>query len=314
MKIAILIMTGVLLSCCSHNKSEKSETYLSKLRFSLDHVVNKGETDPEFFKLQDLGFTLFDRFVDHPGPVRCRFINLNSGINGVRRFIEFCHITDKEKFMANLAAEGKVYPDAIAPSVAVQINGQLERYYNAIEPNFRDNDIKFQHRNYNWKEDNVSRLPGWNHVWFDKPLSKNFPIFMSEREPTEKWLKKKTSFYRKKRSPFLTHKNSVNGLIGIVLADMESQKLESFLHSERKDNRISLHDGSYFWFEAGARPELRTLLQKKKFPIKAVVLSADSLETFRKIAKPDHETDFFGEDAALIKLPDSMWDIIVVER
>ena len=84
--------------------------------------------------------------------------------------------------------------------------------------------------------------------------------------------------------------------------------------TERDNSRLALHDGTNLWFTDKAKNELKNLLADKVYPIQAVILATHSLKLFRSKAKPDMDIDFFGEDAAVIKLPETMWDIIVVER
>ena len=244
-----------------------------------DHTYT-GDSGHRFLKhLQRLGFGLDPSKVEHPGKQFCRFIKFKSAVPGRKYdYLEF--VWGKAK-------------SAGRPGFCFGYSGGLEGFHEKIlrEKKFRS---EFMHKNYDWKRDSKSRLPGWNFVSFKGlKMPGLFPWF-TEYEPLP----------GKKRSAAPKHPNGARRVHGFVFElDATGEKLFSYVLRKKLSEKTRIAGGVTLYLSLGAR---RTRLR-------AVIIEMKSLKSFLRRYKPDSQGVFFGRDAARIENPDRrMWDLILV--
>ncbi|MCB0392044.1 MAG: hypothetical protein KDD58_12185 [Bdellovibrionales bacterium] len=151
------------------------------------------------------------------------------------------------------------------------------------------------HRNYEWKKDSQSRLPGWNFLRFKKTGIRSYITWLTE-------YKKNPRIKRKTKAPI--HKNTVYKLLKIELdLNIKGQFFYGKLFSKPLKQNIFLSCKTKINFKSA-----------KTNSFKKIVLACRDLDKFHKYAKSAVHIKYEGETAAFIKNPSRGWDIIVVER
>ncbi|MBC7540552.1 MAG: hypothetical protein H7281_17135 [Bacteriovorax sp.] len=128
----------------------------------LDHSYTNDDKHSFLKKLEKYGFKLSENEVEHPVKQFCRFIAFTGNPLRSYQYLEF----------VNVKKNGEA---CSVPGVSFGYTKGLKNYFNKIKNKVA---AKFEHKNYKWKEDSVSDLPGWNFVTFDKVKLKGiFPWF-----------------------------------------------------------------------------------------------------------------------------------------
>lgn len=244
-----------------------------------DHTYT-GDKGHRFLKrLEKLGFVLNPNTTEHPGKQFCRFIMFkNEALPRKYNYLEFV--------WGKSAGTSK-------PGYCFGYSGGLERYFKKLE---RDGkyEAEFLHKNYAWKEDNVSRLPGWNFVSFRKLGMPSLYTWFTEYEPRP----------GKKSYKAPAHKNGAQRIHGFVIElDAKGEKFFSYLLGKKLTEKTKIGGGITLYLSLGA----------KRTRLRAVVVEMKSLPAFLRKYKADSSGLFFGREAARIENPDRrMWDLLLV--
>lgn len=232
-----------------------------------------------FFKaLGKSGFVLSENEVEHPGKQFCRFITFKHGSGRV--YLEFVHV-------------GKGGEPVDKPGVSLRCDGPLKRYFESIKAR-KGIKAKYIHKNYAWKKDSKSVLPGWNFLMFLSPRFKNIYLWFTEYEPHP----------TKKRVTPPPHPNTAHTIAGLelVVRGSDRPKLEKVFGKNLNGKDIGV-GGIRLFIESG-----------RSTRVAAIVIKCKSLKRFMKLAKIKTTILWRGENAVLIKNPNpKMWNIVVVE-
>lgn len=152
---------------------------------------------------------------------------------------------------------------------------------------------EFVHKNYDWKKDDKSRLPGWNFVNFKDTRIRSFYPWITEYEPHP---------LRKPRK-IKSHPNGVNKIVGFEFnINSAGEKLFGAVCGKKKGSILVLPDDTKFYFATASTTKLQN-----------VILQSKSLKQFLKNHRVDKEIEFRGRPAGLIKNPNKgMWNIIIL--
>lgn len=176
------------------------------------------------------------------------------------------------------------------PGLSLGISSGLEIFYHQLQKDHRYS-ATFRHKNYQWKANNRTRLPGWNFLNFRHLGFRGIYPWMTEYEP---WP------YKIKRRPDRPHANGVIGFVGLSLdLNPRAQKFFSYLIGKNIKNATKL----------GCKTEIRIAgTDRTKF--NAVILKCTSV---RKLLDkyPFTPVTWNGQRAGYVKNPSGMWDIIV---
>lgn len=187
-----------------------------KLKVDFDHAYTMDLNHKIWKELGKCGFTLDPQCTEHPGKAFCRFIMFVDGKTRERVCLEFVH--------QKSAGKGGT------PGLSFQAPEGLEKFYKRVKKKSKI-PLVFSHKNYEWKKDSVSRLPGWNFMGFEKnPIKEFFPWF-TEFE-----------FSKKRKKPkFVKHKNGIYKIRGAVVGlNAKGQRsLEFLLGQKLKGKMIS---------------------------------------------------------------------------
>lgn len=244
-----------------------------------DHSYTVDQHHKFLKKLEGLGFRKEERHTEHPGGLICRFLMFSAESKTKRSYLEFVHTKPKGEKLK-------------VPGLSFGWNGNLEKFHDEM---VRTRKIKteFVHKNYDWKKDDKTRLPGWNFVNFKNTGIRSFYPWITEYEPHP---------LRKPRK-IKSHPNGVNKIIGFEF-DMNpaGEKLFKIVCGKKRSNFLTLPCGTKFYFTPAPTTKLRS-----------VILRSKNLKQFLKKYGADKEIEFQGNPAGLIKNPNErMWNIIII--
>jgi hypothetical protein len=240
-----------------------------------DHTYTADQNFKFLKKLEKCGFKLLDQKVEHPGKAFCRFIALNGNTSRGYHYLEFVHI----------GVGGEKFNDI---GLALGHRKGLKFFYNKIKNKFN---VSFEHKNYKWKEDNDSYLPGWNYITFQKVTWRGIKTWFNEFEPNGKPRKIKK----------VSHPNGVQKVASLhfVLNKSGFEFFEKVLGKKIKDY-VTLSCGTEFYFSKG-----------KTNTLWIVHLHCKSLQKLKSKFFFDDELIFLDINAVIIKNPSNMWDIVI---
>lgn len=232
-----------------------------------------------------MGFRLEPGHVEHPGKAICTFIAFESKNKREKFYLEFVHI-------------GKGGMPESVPGLSYIYKTNLEGFSTALGKRLgKTNKVNFGHKNYDWINNSVDRLPGWNFLSFKKKPIKNIFTWFTEYEPDK-------NKYKKNLKP-KPHPNTVYSVHGIklVLTAKSISNLEKVLGKKLKAvNKMS--DDSILYIEKG----------KKDF-FSSIILNCKSLKKAKSKIKKFEETEFLKSEALRIRnLEEGMWDLIIIEN
>ncbi len=244
-----------------------------------DHTFNVDKGHQFFKQLGKMGFALEKQIVEHPGKAFCRFIKLNSASSRRVSYLEFVDVRDPKSTRRY-------------PGLSFGYNKNLERLFHKVKSKLK---CSFGHKNYEWKKDSKSRLPGWNFLTFKNTGIKGYFPWVTEYEPHPK---------RKPVRKPGKHKNTVYRLLKIEL-DLNKNGIRFYerLFSKKIAGQMLL----------SCRTEL-SFRNSKTNSFKRVVLACKDLHKFRRVAKSVKDITYEGQSAALIENPSTGWDIVVLQR
>ncbi len=279
-----------------------------------DHCYQVNPKAGIFHSLKDRGFNLDDHIVEHPGGMLCRFIRFKNRMPNDQKhdqkhdqrpyqYLEFVEVTDTAQLLATYP-KGTHEAEILEPGFSLISHENLASVYESQREPLNLFEPKFEHKNYDWKNDDKSPLPGWNYLTFDKPLLPGVHVWCTEYEPRPS---------RSLAENDLIHPNSVETIFGFIwtIPFEAAQAVATFTSADIKSNgdEMSFEDGSKILFEANS-----SLLKKNTTPFAAVVLCCSDWRTFCAHAKPDKFIEWRGQRAGLIQLDKNGWDILVIEK
>lgn len=243
----------------------------------LDHTFTNDDNHRFLKKLEKSGFKLSTEEVEHPGKAFCRFIKLNGNTPRGLQYLEFIHI-------------GKGGEKCSKPGISFGYRKGLKDYYNKLKKKFA---VNYEHKNYAWKEDSTSVLPGWNFVTFKKLKFRGFFPWITEYEKRKLKAKNK-----------VIHPNGVHNIASFHF-EVNDAGLDFFekLLGKKIIDCAQLSCGTEFYFTKGRGNKL-----------KLVHLECKSIKKFKEKFLYDQEVSFIGKEAVLIKNPNKMWDVVISEK
>ena len=247
-----------------------------QMSIRFDHIYTMDKGHKFMKKLEKAGFTLAKMVVEHPGKHICRFIYIKKlGLTG-KQYMEFVHV-------------GKGGIDYGNPGLSLASDLPLLNFDKKLKSQGIKTD--FSHKNYEWKKDSVSKLPGWNFVSFPKHKSKIF-TWITEYEYSAK---------RHKKRPFLKNKNGINEVVGITTTLSSADiKLFSKLFGKPK-NGMFLVKGFEVHF-----------IKAKESTILDLIFEVKDLKKYINKFEWDELTTSHGRPAVRIKNnTKNMWNVVI---
>ncbi len=247
---------------------------------NFDHCYTE-DMGHKFFKtLECAGFTLSEHQVEHSGKNFCRFIMFNHG-KTEKVYLEFVNVGKGGKRMDK-------------PGLSLNCSGLLKKHFNIVK---RQKGVaaKYIHKNYQWKKDSKSRLPGWNFITFSKPQFKNLYTWFTEYDLRSE----------RKQLAVLPHPNTAFRVAGLelLLRGQDRPKMETIFGRKFDSENINL-GGIHLFIQPARSTKLTN-----------IIIECKNLKSFIKYAGDKSQTTWRGKKAAVIKNPDRrMWNIVVIEE
>ncbi|OUR95635.1 hypothetical protein A9Q84_14115 [Halobacteriovorax marinus] len=247
-----------------------------------DHAFIEDPSHTFFKRLEKLGFILSEMKVEHPGKAHCRFIELDANTNRKLAYLEFVSV-------------GKGGYSFKSSGLSLGYREKLENYYKKLSKRIK---VDFNHKNYDWKNNNTDHLPGWNMLTLKNPPIRNIYTWFTEYEKHPE-TKKKT-----KSAP--KHPNSVYGIYGLELTLTEKGRtyLSKVLGKEIK-NKMKLKDGTILFIQRG-----------KVNRFNNIILKCKSLKKANKFIKNKESHSFEKLEALMIENKNDfkkMWSLIIIQ-
>jgi len=253
--------------------------------FQLDHVYTEDQNFSFFEKLKGFGFTDMNREVEHPGKHFCQFIAFAAATRRGHQYLEFISVK-----------EGGSRVETCGVSFGTE--NDLEDVFRNYLENKEKFKAKITHKNYLWKTDNISILPGWNFLVFEELRLDGILPWVTEYQSDSS------------RTPFApelaVHPNGVTGIHGLVLqVNEEGQEFFSYFFKTPITDQITLACGKKLYFEKAARNR-----------VSQIVLESKGVSELSKKYPFDGEMNFRGQPALLIEKPNKSslveWDMVIV--
>ena len=218
-----------------------------------------------------------DQEVEHPGKAFCTFISFNGKTNRGYHYLEFVNVK-----------KGGI--KCAYPGLAFGYTKGLRILLKKIQNKFQ---VSFVHKNYNWKEDNKSILPGWNFLTFKKLKFRGITTWFNEFE-------KKLN---EQKVVKVTHPNGVEKVSSLHFElNKEGLKFYEKLLGKKINNGTRLACGTMFYYTKAKSNKMIT-----------VHLECKNLKKLKRDFPYDGELEFLGKEAVRIRNPNNMWDIIITE-
>ena len=134
--------------------------------FFFDHTYIKSFTGEEYLSLGERGFILDPSEMEHPGSQHCRFIKFglkNPSAAQKFHYLEFVHLKDFEHHRKVEEADaGERLTDAnlLIPGLSLRCAYGLKEVFESRRDELATFEPTFIHKNYEWKKDAVTMLPG----------------------------------------------------------------------------------------------------------------------------------------------------------
>lgn len=153
----------------------------------------------------------------------------------------------------------------------------------------------FIHKNYEWKKDSTSRLPGWNFITFPKHKSDIY-TWLTEYEASSK---------RKNKKQLPKHKNNIQRFVGLTAElGLQDLKLLTTMFGLPKHNVFKLKDGFEIHFT-----------KAKKSRILDVIFEVPDLKKYITKFKWDELTVSHGAPGVRINNnTKNMWNVIIRQK
>lgn len=248
------------------------------MKFEFDHCYT---TDPSFkfrSKLGKAGFHLDQSQVEHPNKMFCKFIYFRSRIHKENYYLEFVNNRGPKKLHTGFSLSSK---------------NKLKNSLTSL----KSLNPKYDHKNYDWKENSKDVLPGWNFVTFPKRKSQ-LHIWLTEYEKFN--FKSKKS----KSKTNTTNPNGVQSLEGFYY-DLSKNDFKLFtkLLGDSKKNYFKLQNGIKLFYDLA-----------KTTKMKSVVVSTKKYNLFKKKYKYDFIAKVGKIEGLMILNPSTGWDIVVINE
>jgi len=255
------------------------------MKLIVDHIYTRDQNHKFLKKLEKMGFQIDPATVKHPGGLTCRFITFRDEKDGPRKYLEFASVSPDPKAR-------QIRCPGISFSTTTPIGKVLERKL----PQLKKHGLrfKFKHLNYEWKDGDQERGPGWNFVEFPNLGFRTLYPWITEYEPNPN---KPTP-----KRPKISHPNGIRGIAAIEIEiNQAGRRFFERLLSRPLSRPVQIASQPTLYFTEGKRTAIRSIILEASDPKKLVAFSFDD------------EIRWRGRAARLITNPNpNMWDLIVI--
>ena len=252
------------------------------------NIYGHGGSQSQMTRLEKLGLRIRPLVSSYPGSQMCRFIDFEKGPS-----IEMIEIEDEQEYLDFVPKGMKPY----CPGISCSLSNASEKSIVDFERGFSHLKPYALHANYDGTTD--EQKPGWNYLNFGIPIVRDTFIWLTEYEEPRPEIKHETA-----------HPNGVQGLLGFVFDLKPRDVLEFERLAERNFQEGVIEVGGlHVWLRSAINnfPEVG----EKTFPLIAVVLQTESLDSFAGVMKGVREISFLSRSAIQIETNKQSWDILM---
>jgi hypothetical protein len=214
------------------------------MRSKFDHAFTADPKHRFHKRLESLGFKLGLPEVEHPDKHFCRFLAFRESFDELPVYLEFIDARDPKKPVQ-------------FPGVSFRSLGPLQKQIRplikrGLAPNF-------VHKNYEWKRDSSSRLPGWNFVTFKELGFQSLFPWITEYEP------KTGGSKNRERIPVQRHPNGIRRIKAVEIdVDAEGRAFFERLLARKLTRTVRAPGGQEFYFRAASATRLRAIVLERQ--------------------------------------------------
>jgi hypothetical protein len=256
---------------------------------TISNIYGHGFEPQRVSRLEALGFRIRPQVSTYMGSQICRFIDFEEG-----PALEVIEVEDHKEYLDFVPEGMKPYCPGISLIVPEGSNAAIGDF----ERRFRHLDPYTLHVNYDGSQ--VHNGPGWNYLNFKIPVVPDTFIWLTAFDQPPPTTQYET-----------VHPNTITGLAGLVFdLDVEQLKGLSQLVNE-SFTAGAMKVGDVQVWSRNAITDFPTL-RPKAFPLTAILLKAQNLDTFAAYGDRVRQTSFMTQPAVLIETSRLAWDLIVV--
>lgn len=255
---------------------------------TITNIYGHGFDQGQVSRLEELGLQIRPEISWYPGSQICRFIDFEKGPS-----LELIEVEDEKQYLDFVPKGMKPY----CPGISCALSKASEKTIADFERRFRHLKPYALHVNYDGTTDR--RRLGWNYLNFGVPIVRDAFIWLTEYEEPQPEIKHETA-----------HPNGVEGLLGFVFDLKPRDVLEFERLAERNFQEGVIEVGGlHVWLRSAINnfPEVG----EKTFPLIAVVLQTESLDSFAGVMKGVREISFLSRSAIQIETNKQSWDILM---
>lgn len=250
---------------------------------TISNLYGHGFDRAQLDRLERLGFSLRPEVSTYAGSQRCLFLDFAEG-----PALELIEVTDRADYESFVPAGMEPY----CPGISLVADDGSPSDLDAYEREFADHEPYRLHVPY--RAEDGPDGPGWHYLNFGRPLVAGTFVWLTAFDQPRPTAARDTA-----------HTNGARGVVGLVfeLGAEELQSLSRLVGRPLVDSTLTIGGVSVIPADAGA--------PRRLFPLRAVVLRADSLDAFQAHAPSAAETSVMGRAALRIETNPTAWDILV---
>lgn len=251
---------------------------------TIGNLYGHGFDRAQLDRLEELGFSLRPEVSSYAGSQVCSFVDFAEG-----PALELIEVTDRSDYESFVPAGMVPY----SPGISLVADGGAPAGLDAYEREFADHDPYRLHVPY--RADGGPGALGWHYLNFGQPLVAGAFVWLTVFDQPRPATVRTTA-----------HANGVRGVVGLVFefGAEELRCLSRLTGQPLVNNALTIGGVSVIAAGAGA--------SRGPFPLRAVVLRTDSLDTFRAHARSAEATSAMGRPAVRIGTNPMAWDLLVV--
>jgi hypothetical protein len=259
------------------------------MMLSISNIYGHGLDAYQLSQLEALGFRIRPQASRYMGAQLCRFIDFERGPS-----LELIEVEDNQAYMDFI-------PDGMVPYCpGISLALPLAETMKAYEDEFHHLRPYKLHVNYDGSPGSLG--PGWNYLNFGTPVVRDTFIWLTAYDEP-----------RPVKQHVSSHPNTVKGIEGIVF-DLHSDGLKTLRQMVKGELAQGMFEigGLKVWTGDSLDGSLKG--QDKDFPLIAVVLKAENLDTFAALTGQVRDCAFLSQPAVQIATNRRSWDLVVIAK
>lgn len=237
--------------------------------------------------LERAGFSFRPEVSTYAGSQLCSFIDFAHGPS-----LELVEVTDRDDYASFVPPGMEPY----CPGISLVVEDGSPEALGAFERSFADLEPYRLHVAYPGAAhpEADAEVPGWHYLNFGRPVISGAFVWLTAFDHPRPTVTRRTG-----------HPNGVRGVTALVFdVSTRLERVAQLAGGPGAEGQLRLGDIRVLTV-AGGGPG--------RFPLRAVVLQADSLDAFDSQARSDQVTQLLGRTALTIRTNPLAWDLWITE-